>query len=146
MEKLFCMQVAAQLTVAAAGGIGAGSTRPVDPTLQDPTQRAVDLEVWEIFRAYYYAVTQALADTASWPAPKIAQGNVVPDIITSAIQSALPALSPALMSGPLGAIINTLVKALPTPAPTPKVPGNLPNPGVTASAASAAAPTAGVPA
>jgi len=130
MEKLFCMQIAAQLTVAACNGIATGTTRPVDPTLQDPNQRAVNLEVWEIFRAYYSAVTQALADTQSWVAPKMAQGNVVPSIITDALQAALPALSPALASGPLGSILSALVKAIPAlPAPT-KVPSNLPNPGV----------------
>jgi hypothetical protein len=128
MEKLFCMQVAAQLTVAAANGIGAGTARAIDPTLQDPNQRAVDLEVWEIFRAYYAAITQALADNTSWPAPKIAAGSVVPGILTDAITAALPALSAALTSGPLGTIINTLLKALPQPATT-TIPSNLPNPG-----------------
>jgi hypothetical protein len=128
MEKLFCMQVAAQLTVAAASGIGAGTARPISPDLQDPNQRAVNLEVWEMFRAFYSAVTQALADNTSWPAPKIAQGSVVPGILTDAITAALPALSPALTSGPLGTIINTLLKALPQPATT-TIPSNLPNPG-----------------
>ncbi len=135
MEKLFCMQVAAQLTIAAGSGIGLGTTRPVDPTLQDSTQRAVDLEVWEIFRAYYHAVTQALADNTSWPAPKIAEGTVVPSAIASAIQAALPALSPALAGDPLGNVLNAILKALPTPASVPPVPANLPNPGGEAKAA-----------
>ncbi len=97
MEKLFCMQVAAQLTVAACNGIGSGLSggRPIDATLQDPNQRAVNLEVWEIFRAYYSAITQALADNTSWPAPAVATGTVVPDIISSGIAAALPALTGA---------------------------------------------------
>jgi hypothetical protein len=129
MEKLFCMQVAAQLTVAACSGLGA-PTKTVDPTLQDPNQRAVDLEVWEIFRSYYVACTQVLADETSWPTPTIQQGSVVPSIITTAIQAALPALSPALTSGPLGSVFNTLLKALaqPTQKP-PTITGTIPAPG-----------------
>jgi hypothetical protein len=134
MEKLFAMQVAAALTQAAANGIGAGTQRPIDPTLQDANQRAVDLEVWEIFRAYYTAITQALADNTSWPAPTIQQGTVVPSLITNAITAALPALSPALTSGPLGAIIQSLIKAIPTPAAPAPIPTNLPNPGATPTA------------
>jgi hypothetical protein len=134
MEKLFCMQVAAQLTIAASSGIGVGMTRPVDPTLQDPTQRAVDLEVWEIFRAFYAAITQALVDNTSWPTPKIAQGTVVPDIITSAITAAMPNLSSILTSGPVSTIINQILKALPQQPQPPTIPNNLPNPGTSAKA------------
>src|SRR5947209_911318 len=96
MEKLFCMQVAAALTQAACNGVGSGIQRAIDPTLQDPNQRGINLEVWEIFRAYYAAVTQALADDQNWQPPKISHGTVVPDIISNGIAAALPALSTAL--------------------------------------------------
>ena len=139
MEKLFCMQVAAQLTVAACSGLGAPQ-KVVDPTLADPNQRAVDLEVWEIFRSYYNACQQVLADDTDWLPPTIKQGSVVPGILTSAIQAALPALSPALATGPLGAILGALVKAIPTQVATKAPPSNLPPPGAKPAPAPTPAP------
>ena len=133
MEKIFCMQVAAMLTEAACNGLGAGSNRPIDQTLQDPAQRACNLEVWEIFRAYYVAVTQALADNSNWPAPTVGQGTVVPNIISAGLQAAAPALSSALGAGPFGAILQAVIKALPTSVAT-SIQGPVPNPGSTPSA------------
>jgi hypothetical protein len=141
MEKVFCMQVAAMLTQAACNGLGAGSNRPIDPTLQDPTQRACNLEVWEIFRAYYAAVTQALADNADWPAPTVAQGTTVPSVISAGLTAAAPAISAALGGGPLGSILQSVLKALPAAGPKPAIQGPIPNPGTTASKPSATAST-----
>lgn len=136
MEKLFCMQVAAQLTVAACNGIGSGLSggRPIDPTLQDPNQRAVNLEVWEIFRAFYSAITQALADNTSWPAPAVATGTVAPSIISTGISAALPAIAGALGSGPLGTVLQSVLKLIsnqPKASAAPIV-GAIPNPGTAA--------------
>ena len=135
MEKVFCMQVAAQLTVAACNGIGSGLSggRPIDAALQDPNQRAINLEVWEIFRAYYSAITQALTDSTSWPAPAVPQGTAVPDIISSGISAALPALASALGAGPLGAMLQSVLKLLssqPQKPAAPPIVGTIPNPGV----------------
>ena len=141
MEKVFCMQVAAMLTQAACNGLGAGSNRPIDQTLQDPTQRACNLEVWEIFRAYYAAVTQALADNADWPAPTVAQGTTIPSVISAGLTAAAPAISAALGGGPLGSILQSVLKALPAAGPKPAIQGPIPSPG-TATTTKAAAPTA----
>ncbi len=138
MEKVFCMQVAAMLTQAACNGLGAGSSRPIDQTLQDPTQRACNLEVWEIFRAYYVAVTQALADNADWPAPTVAQGTTVPSVISAGLAAAAPALSAALGGGPLGTILQSLIKSLPVAGQKAAIQGPVPNPGVTATKPSVA--------
>ncbi len=138
MEKLFVMQVAAQLTVAACNGLGAGATRPIDPTLQDPNQRACNLEVWEIFRAYYHAIQAAVADNTDWPTPTVAQGNTVPNVISSGLTSALPAILTTLTNnfgGPVGNTISSILKLLTPQAQqtVPPVTGNIPAPGVKAS-------------
>ena len=135
MEKVFCMQVAAQLTIAACNGLGAGANRPIDASLKDPTQRACNLEVWEIFRAFYVAITQAVADNTNWPSPIVDQGNTLPGVLSSGIQAALPALSTALGAGPLGNILGAIVKALPTPVSVPTITGSIPNPGAVATSA-----------
>ncbi len=108
---------------------GAGSNRPIDQTLQDATQRACNLEVWEIFRAYYVAVTQALADNADWPAPTVAQGTTVPSVISAGLAAAAPALSAALGGGPLGTILQSLIKSIPVAGQKAAIQGPVPNPG-----------------
>jgi len=121
MEKLLAMHVAAQLTGAACANVG--GPLPVSADLSDNNVRAKNLQVWETFRVFYRGVTAALADTQSWPSPKIDAGALVPNLI----QSALPALGPLLNAGPIGDIVKKLLAALPAPAPS--VTGPLPDPG-----------------
>lgn len=116
MEKLFVMQVAAQLTQAACGSSG---SLPVDPELKDNTVRARNLQVWETFRVFYRGVLGALSDTQSWPAPKLDLSQTLPSL--------LQGLAPLVASGPFAEIVQKLLAALPSPVRPPA--GPIPDPG-----------------
>lgn len=129
--KAAAMKVAAQLTMAATEGLGSGtgSPRVVDPTLADPVQRAINLEVWEIFRAFYAGIVGAAADDTDWVPPTEASGgkSLVPSGLASALTQ--PAILSALTGNPiLAPFLAELQKLVPLPAPTTP-PAPLPNPG-----------------
>jgi hypothetical protein len=98
-EKAVAMKVAADLTVAAcaARGIPVGAM-VIDPTNQDPVQRNLDLQVWEIYRSYYLGVVAAAGDDVDFPPPAspptARSANALPGPVAQAIQ--LPAVSAAL--------------------------------------------------
>jgi hypothetical protein len=127
-EKLAVLQISSNLTLAAmirAGGEGPGVV-PVDPTNQDPQQRAIDLDVWDVNRAYYQGVVGILKDDVNWPPPPVvtnptngpngALGAVLADPAVSAFIAASPQLAK------LAAILHLAAPLVPPPL--------LPNPGV----------------
>lgn len=131
LEKLALMNIAAALTQAAVQGDS--KLAAIDPTIQDPTIRAKNLETWEVFRIMYTAVSGALTDATNWPEPQLASSSVVPSIIQQVITAVTPlASSNPLLSVGLQVLQTVLAKltAAPTPTPTPATP--LPNPGQTA--------------
>lgn len=117
MEKLFAMQVAAQLTEASCG---TSINLPLSPDLADNQVRARNLQVWETFRVFYRGVTAALEDGKSWPAPRLDAGQLLPSLLQS--------LTPLLSTGPLGDLVKKLLGALPLPILAPA--GPIPDPGV----------------
>ncbi len=128
MDKLKLMQVAALLTNAAAQGIGTGL--PVDPTLQDATTRNKDLEVWEIFRVFYAAVSGAVADDKSWPPPAITAKPALPSNLASALAQA--GVTAALTANPaLAPVVAALQGLINLPAAPATPAAQIPNPGAT---------------
>jgi hypothetical protein len=117
MEKLFAMQIAAQLTSAAC--TGAGGNLPVSPDLADNAVRAKNLHVWETFRVFYHATHGALKDSQSWPAPDSVAGKVLPDLLAG--------IAPILNQPAVQDLVQRLLGLIPKPTPQPSAP--LPNPG-----------------
>lgn len=133
-SKLEIMHVAATLTTAAmaARGGSAAGTIPIDPTNQEGQQRGLNLETWEVFRAFYAAVEGAFADDKNWLPPPASPtaALVVPSSITAILSQ--PAIAGAIASNPTLAPLVTLLKGLGVAIapPTPAAP--LPNPGAPA--------------
>jgi hypothetical protein len=128
LEKLLCMNIAAQLTSAAVGGQGGLPT--IDPTIQDSQIRAKNLEVWEVQRIFYSAVVGALNDTKSWPEPNVTSGSFIKSLIPQVLETVTPLLSgnPAL-AGILSAVQG--LTALVPKAPAAPL-GPIPDPGSSA--------------
>jgi hypothetical protein len=131
------MHIAAILTQAAmaraAGGTGA-PVIPIDPTNQEPQQRGITLEVWEVFRAFYVALDGALADDTNWVPPTGgSSGPAIPPKIIAALSSpaVLAALAAAISGNPALGVLPGIIKdiglVLPAIAATPVVP--VPAPG-----------------
>ena len=138
-EKAAALKIAADLTVAASAGL-ATVNRTVDPSLQDPVQRAINLEVWEIFRAYYAAVVGACNDDTDWAPPTKAAATASPAANTPILNALrdvlqLPAVAGALNNtsalSPLLTALQSLVGAT-----TPATAAPLPSPGQAVSAGS----------
>lgn len=111
-DKLDIMHVAATLTQAAMSGRGGQATPvPIDPTNQDPTQRNLTLETWEVFRAFYAGVEGALADDKNWTPPTPSTtAPTVPTAIASIL--AQPAIQSAIASAPALAPLVTALKGI----------------------------------
>lgn len=124
--KLIALQIAAILTqaaMAARGGAGAAAAT-IDPTNADPTQRGLNLQAWEVFRGYYTAILQVLANDTAWPSPKDTSPGVPPGLLTTLAQPAIAALigsNPTL--APLAAALKGFINLPTTPATPLPAPG-----------------------
>jgi len=135
-DKQSVMYIAATLTQAALSGRGgSGTPFPVDPTNQDPQQRALTLETWEIFRAFYAGVEGALADDTNWAPPKGSAAPTVPPAITAVL--AQPAIASAIAGSPALAPLATILKAAGLLAAVVAPATPLPNPGASTTTVSA---------
>ena len=143
-NKIELMQAAATLTQAAMAGRGAPATPvPIDATMQEVMQRNLNLETWEVFRAFYTALDGAVADDTNWIPPPAGSpaGPAIPSVIVSTLSSPTvqTALAAAVAADPRLGVLPGLLKGfgivLPAVAPAAAT-APPPNPGVIA-------PTAG---
>jgi hypothetical protein len=118
LEKVFCMNVAAQLAGAVVSNLP-DDLKP-DVEIKDPNLRAEILMAWELFRIFYHAASKAIDDEQNWPAPKGAVD------LAAMLQAAATSLLPQGLSS-VAPVIRDLLDKLRAPASPPA--GTLPNPG-----------------
>ena len=143
MSKSDAMMIAALLTVAAcaARGTPANGALSIDPLNNDPNQRNLDLQTWEIFRAFYFGVVGASSDEKDFPSPPApAKSPSLPSGIAAALQ--LPSVASGLAGNTtFGPLVTALANAgiqLAAQAVQQAIPG----PGVSAAPTAAATATA----
>jgi hypothetical protein len=131
-EKASAMRTAALLTVAACAARGLPFTGAlvIDPTNQDPAQRNLNLQVWEIFRGFYLGLNAAVADDTDWPSPPSAT-KALPSPIAAAVQ--LPAVAQAIAGNAALSPLLTALTGLGVKLVTQAV-AQVPAPGVPAAA------------
>jgi hypothetical protein len=98
-EKAAIFKTAAQLTIAAmaARGTPLSGPLPIDPLNQEPGQRNINLQTWEVFRAFYLGLSAAADDETNFKSPTPASATrtpILPTAINAALQ--LPSVSSAL--------------------------------------------------
>jgi len=122
LEKVCCMNVAAQLAGAVIGNLP--DDLKVDVDVRDANLRAENLMAWELFRIFYHAAAKALDDEQNWPSPKetIDVATLIGSAAETLVPGGLAALPPLLAP-----VIRELLDKLKSAAPTPF--GPLPNPG-----------------
>ena len=125
IEKILCMNVAAQLAGAVVANLP--DDTKLDPNISDANLRAENLMVWELFRVFYFASAKALDDDANWPAPKatLELGSVLESAAAALFPQGLGGLSATLVP-----VIQEVIRKLTgrTDA-APAFPGPIPNPG-----------------
>lgn len=126
MEKILCMNVAAQLAAGTLANLP--DNLPLDIDIKDQNVRAQNLMQWELFRIFYHGVVAALGDDQNWPKPAAGQiglggilgslGSLVPGGLGKLPELAGPILAPLIQQ-----ILDKLKPA------APALPSPLPNPG-----------------